>query len=483
MIYSNVARVKSQLGVRGYKNGKPFQKLVTYSPTLFVRAEKGMESKAVHKSLLGEPMLPVRFDSIWRCDQWIKQFEGVANHSVHGNKNYDITFLSDQWPGDVPGSLEDLSVCYLDIETECEHGFPNIELANEVVNVITVMNSKTSQYNVFCLGDVSLDKDDVVVHSFSNEKEMLYAFLSHWVDQTPDIITGWNSRFFDIPYLVRRIVNVLGWDFVQALSPFGMVKERTVTINDREQLTYQIVGISHLDLMDLYKKFTYITRESYSLDFVSSVELGEKKLDYSEFKSFREFYRTDFKTFVVYNIKDVELVYRLNQKLRLLELVVMIAYMAKVNFEDVLSPVRTWDALFFNHLRKQKIVVPPSVVHSKSKKYQGAFVIAPKTDVYDWVMSYDLNALYPSIIQLINISPETLASKNPKTEMSTEDLVKNGLSQSHSGYVFQTEKEGFIPYLMDMVYSQRKVFNKKKLEAAKELAEIEAELKRRGFVL
>ena len=137
---------------------------------------------------------------------------------------------------------------------------------------------------------------------------------------------------------------------------------------------YDIGGITDLDYLELYKKFTYVNRESYRLDFIAEVELGQKKLDHSEFDTFKDFYTGDWKKFVDYNIVDVELVDRMEDKMKLIELVITMAFDGKVNFGDPMFQVRLWDSIIYNYLKKRNIVIPPKVQTDKSEKFAGAYV-------------------------------------------------------------------------------------------------------------
>ena len=242
-------------------------------------------------------------------------------------------------------------------------------------------------------------------------------------ENIPEVITGWNSAMYDIPYLVRRLDRVLGEKLMKRISPWGLITERKTVIKGREQIHYDIGGISQLDYLDLYKKFTYKAQESYRLDYIAEVELGQKKLDHSEFDTFKEFYTKGWDKFVKYNIIDVELVDRMEDKMKLIELALTMAYDAKVNYNDVFSQVAMWDSIIYNYLKKQNIVIPPKTKSEKSEKYAGAYVKEPVPGVYDWVVSFDLTSLYPSLIMEFNISPETLL--NEKCPNVSVDKILN----------------------------------------------------------
>jgi DNA polymerase elongation subunit (family B) len=238
---------------------------------------------------------------------------------------------------------------------------------------------------------------------------------------------------------------------------------------------YDIGGITVLDYLDLYKKFTYKAQESYRLDYIGEVELGKKKLDHSEFDTFKEFYTKNWQKFVEYNIQDVRLVDALEEKMKLVELAVTMAFDAKVNFNDVFYQVRMWDMIIYNDLKKKNIVIPPKKDENKSEKYAGAYVKEPIPGVYDWIVSFDLNSLYPHLIMQYNISPETLLDEK-FPGVSVDKLLKKEVDLSQlddvtvcpNGAQFTTKKRGFLPVLMERIYNERVIFKKKMLEAKKE---------------
>ena len=289
-------------------------------------------------------------------------------------------------------------------------------------------------------------------------------------ENTPEVITGWNSKLYDIPYIVRRIERILGEKLMKRMSPWGLVTEDEVYIAGRRQIAYDIGGISQLDYLDLYKKFTYKAQESYRLDYIAGVELGQKKLDHSEFDTFKDFYTKGWKKFVEYNIIDVELVDRMEGKMKLIELALTMAYEAKVNYEDVFYQVRMWDTIIYNYLKKRGIVIPPKIKTDKNDKYAGAYVKEPKPGRYDWVVSFDLNSLYPHLIMQYNISPETLReTRHPNASveriLNKECEIEGDFAVCANGAQYRKDIRGFLPELMDKMYGDRVIFKKKMLEA------------------
>ena len=310
---------------------------------------------------------------------------------------------------------------------------------------------------------------------FKTEVGLLKAFLHFWISNFPDVITGWNVQLFDIPYIIKRIERVIGEKESKMISPWKSILYREIYIKGRKQIAYDISGISCLDYLELYKKFTYTNQESYRLDHICSVELGAKKLDHSEYDTFKEFYTKNWKKFVDYNIIDVRLVDQLDDKMKLIELAITMAYDAKVNFEDVYSQVRMWDNIIYVYLSKRNLVIPPKQESRKDNKYAGAYVKEPTPGIYDWVVSFDLNSLYPHLIMQYNLSPETL--KDHRHPTATVDRLLNkeielfdlcGQTLCANGTYYDTNKRGFLPELMDKIYQERTIYKKRMLKAKQE---------------
>ena len=307
-----------------------------------------------------------------------------------------------------------MKIYALDIEVQCENGFPNVEEAAEEMLSITIKDMVTKQYYSWTTKEFDAPEGLILDVSWT-EQEMLTNFLKWWAENTPDILTGWNVNLYDMPYIARRINRVLGEKWMKSLSPWNRANEREVYVQGRRNYAYDISGVNILDYLDLYRKFTYSSQESYRLDHIAFVELGQRKVDHSEYDNFKDFYTSDWQKFMEYNIQDVELIDRLEDKMKLLELAITMSYDAKVNFEDLYSQVRMWDTMIYNYLTDRNIVVPPRKGSKKDEKYAGAYVKEPKVGCYDWVVSFDLNSLYPHLIMQYNISPETLAERRHRS--------------------------------------------------------------------
>jgi len=273
----------------------------------------------------------------------------------------------------------------------------------------------------------------------------------------------------------------LGEKETKRLSPSGIFRERTVTIHNRPHTEFELVGMSTLDYLDLYRKFTYSMQESYRLDHIAHVELGERKLDYSEVETLHQLYKTDYQKFIDYNIRDVELVEQLEDKMRLIEQPLTIAYDAKVNYGDCMTQVRMWDTLIHNYLMDRKVVIPPKINKKKDAQYAGAYVKDPQVGMHKWVMSFDLNSLYPHLIMQYNISPDTFVEDKFETITVDEILdgkrvIEDNMCMAANGRFFRTERQGFLPEMMERMYDDRVIAKKKMLESQALLEEVNRRL-------
>lgn len=471
--YTNVVSIGNKILVRGVDDsGRPYRTKVDYRPTMYVKSKKD----SPWKTLYGNSVDEIRPGSISDTREFVKRYEDVQGFEVYGNTNYSIQYISDNYKDDVNWDIDHIHTCILDIETKTEYGFPDIATANEDIQIITLYSSITKRFTVFSTIQYSTDIPDVDVRLFETEQGMLKSYVSYWANNYPDSISGWNTKFFDIPYLVNRIRRELGESYANMLSPWGKVNERKTSFNGSDQLYYDIMGISDLDYLELYKKFTYTKQESYALDYIAEVELGKTKLDHSEYSSFKEFYTQDPIKFVNYNIIDVRLVVELEDKMRLIELCYTMSYNAKINFDDVFSPVRMWDLIIYNYLRAKNIVIPIKSFSAKSEQFAGAYVKDPIIGVHKFLASFDLDSLYPHLIMQYNMSPETISDL--KLPYSIDDLLyrkadlslakEANLAVTANGWCYRKDIKGFLPDLMESMYSSRSKFKKQMLAIQQE---------------
>ena len=471
--YTHIAQWGNQLLVRAVKNGVRSNFKVKYEPTLYVpcKGETG------YKTLEGNNVNPMPFLSIKEAKEFISNYESQP-HLVFGMTQFPYTYLSETYPEQIVFDSKHLRIITIDIEVECENGFPNADQAAEPMLSITIKDHKKNTITVWGLHDYQNDRDDVEYIQCPTERELLARFLNWWENDHPDIITGWNTERFDIPYICNRINSQLGEEAMKRLSPWGVVTARYITsAYGKKDQVFNIMGVEELDYLLLYRKFTYSAQESYRLDHIAFVELGQRK-DENPYETFRDWYTKDYQSFLDYNIMDVELVDRLDSKMKLIDLILTMTYEAKVNMSDSFTSVKYWDVLIYNHLLKRKVVIPTKTRNqSKGEKYIGAYVKEPQVGQHKWVMSFDLNSLYPHLIMQYNISPEMLL---PKTmgfdkDKSVDELLekKHDLSAlkgadvtcTPNGALFRTKEQGFLPEMMQEMYNDRTIYKKKMLTA------------------
>lgn len=466
--YTNVCLLGDDILYRGYEHGNPVQYREKSSPIMFlVPAAQSKPSK--YKTLDGRYAHEKQFDGAREAREFMKQYENAAGMEVHGYERFVYQHIAQKFSGEIDYDMSKMKIYTIDIEVACENGFPDVEASAEEMLCITIKDVNTKEIITWGTREF-IPPSNVEYRVFWTEQEMLTDFHTWWCTNTPDIITGWNNNLYDIPYICRRIERVLGEKWKKSLSPWNRVIDREIVIKGRKNIAYELTGISILDYLDLYKKFTYTNQESYRLDHIAMVELEDAKLDHSQFENFKDFYTSDWQRFVEYNIHDVNLVDKLEDKLKLIELAVAMAYDAKVNYEDVYSQVRMWDTLIYNDLTKRNIVVPPRSTSQKDDKYAGAYVKEPIPGIYDWVVSFDLNSLYPHLIMQYNISPETLVERRHPTAtvdglLDRRIEIGGDFAVCPNGAQYRKDIHGFLPEMMQRIYDERTIYKKRMLHA------------------
>jgi len=470
--YTNVVEHRGKLLIRGVNNGQSYLSRINYSPKLYLPTKE----QSQFKTLDGINLKSKRFDSIVKAKNFYNEYNGLPEYKVFGMNRYNYQYIADEYKDDVRWNKNYIKIFTLDIETECENGFPDPDTAKETIICITVKNHTNKQILTWGTGDFISKKANSSYIKCQNEKHLLLEFLKFWCKNHPDIVTGWNVKFFDMPYLMNRMRFLFDNDTINKMSPWNYVNADRIQVGNQNKQIWNILGVSVLDYFDLYKKFTYVRQESYKLNYIAKVELGEQKLD-NPYETFKDFYTKDYQKFVEYNIQDVELVDRLEDKMKLIELCLTMAYDYKVNYTDVYSQVRCWDTLIYNHLLKKNIIIPPREEQIKDSQYEGAYVKDPQLGLHKWIVSFDLNSLYPHLIMQYNISPETFVGVEPKA-VGVENFLEEKLNLkwakerdvtiAPNGAMFKRDKQGFLPELMEKMYNERVIFKKKSIEAKKE---------------
>ena len=470
--YTNVQMVGDQILLRGYEDGKRFSNRDIYKPTMFVSSKR--ETK--YKTLTGDYVEPIKPGTIKETREFISKYDGVDGFKLYGFERFIYQFISDNYPEDqIEFDISKIKLVTIDIETRSENGFPDVESASEEILLVTIQDYTTKEIITWGTRPFNNTHDHVDYRLCNDENHLLNSFIQWWIENTPDVVTGWNCEFFDIPYITGRLNRVLGSKLMKRLSPWGLVTQSDIVVRGRKNFIVDIGGVSVLDYMRLYKWSPGTpNQESFRLDYIAQQELGQQKLDHSEFDTFKDFYTNGWQKFVEYNIIDVELVDRMEDKLKLIELALTMAYDAKVNYQDIFFQVRLWDCIIYNELKKRNIAIPQKVGSKKDEKYAGAYVKEPIPGKYDWVVSFDLNSLYPHLIMQYNISPETLIDKRHPSatvdrilgeEINFELYKDNAICPN--GAMYRKDKRGFLPELMQKYYDERVIYKNRMIKAKK----------------
>lgn len=485
--YTNVSLRGDNALIREIEDNEKVSRIVPVRPFLFQADPNGDYS-----TVEGKPVSQIRFGSIDEAWQAIR-----SGAELYGMDKWLYQFLHEEYYGKIEFDQSKITTSYLDIEAAFDQGFSDVKTAEKPVTAISVQTRHVT--TAFGCGNFYTDDPYVVYERCNSEQELLKTFLDYWEETDPDIVSGWNIVGFDIPYLINRIRRLLGRKYAKRLSPWRIISERDVRTNFGKQYRlYEPLGVSVLDYMFLYRKLIIEPRESYSLNHIASVELGEGKMDYSEYASLIDLYRNDFQKFMSYNIRDTQLLPKLEKKLGLITLVMAVAYDAKINYEDVLLSSRPWDALIHGYLLEQKKVVPLGRrKRSEPKPYEeeeedtgivGGFVKTPNPGQYDWVVSFDVASEYPHVVMQHNISHDAYVGTlkvedgislnvdgmlDGKLTPYRQYLQENNLTLTANLRLYKREPQGFIPTIMDDLFKKRSVARDKVTQARKEGKEAE----------
>jgi DNA polymerase elongation subunit (family B) len=465
------------------ERGKRQKKRVPYKPRLFVPTQ---DAGALWRSIQGEPLQEMRFDSIKEAKRF-REDRTSAGFPVHGFDRYGYCFISELFPEPIQYDPTLVRVGNIDIETG------GICSAQDAIFPVTTITYKI-EGRIFVLGTkpYTPTRDDVDYIQCLSEKDLLSRFLTLWNSSrfACDIITGWNIEGFDFPYLVNRITQVLGEDQAKRLSPWNLIQDRVDRKFGKEKKIYSIVGISMLDYWPLFEKLAVgpgaaKMPDDWKLNTVANMEVGEKKVDYSNYTSLFDLYDRDYDLFVEYNLKDVELVEKIDNKRQLISLAMSIAYGARVNFEDCLGSVRQWEGIIHHDLAMDHVALPSRPRGVESQSLVGGYVKVTPPSMFKWVVSVDLTSLYPHLMMQFNISPETkrgVMVDRPSVEAVLgglfhdlkDDIVEKDVVIAANGCVYCRDRPGFLPTILENMYNGRAAA-KDKMKDAKKLLQKETD--------
>lgn len=479
--YTNVERYGNNILWRGYENGKPFMRKEKYAPTLFLPDRDGE-----YRSLIGNRALSPRpCESMFDAKEFIDRHKDVHGFEMYGNTNYVAQFIQEKYPNDIKFDMKKINIVSFDIEVDIRDGYPDIDAADKEITSISIKSSKSDTHHLLGRKDydkyktlVDVKPENIEFMKFDTEEALLRRFIQIWSNNFPDVVTGWNVEYFDIMYVVTRIIRLLGEEKAKQLSPWRNIRKSTREFFGKPQSTYHISGMTVIDYMDAFKKFGYKygPQETYKLDHIASVILGEKKLDYSEYGNLTALYDQNPQLYLDYNLKDTWLVEEFEKETGLLSLVLTVAYGGGVNYSDAFGTVGIWETTIYRRLIKEN-----KVPHIKGGPGQragdlvGGYVKDPKVGMHPWIVSFDLNSLYPHLMLQYNMSPETYMENERQyvsQDMILEDKFQNdnpNYSVAANGACFSNEKKGVIPEIIDEYYNNRKVIKQKMLEVEQEL--------------
>ncbi|QZI89891.1 putative DNA-directed DNA polymerase [Vibrio phage 144E46.1] len=452
-----------------------------FKPELYVEAH---DETSNIRGLHGECLEPIQFKNIYECDKWLDENRDTPDFNIYGQTDHTFACIAHKWQNKIKFNPDVIRCANIDIEVISGYRdaddnivdgpFPEptieegtfktkaaskryFDHANEFfkwfsnewprsrtpamidmnavfpIPLIQLSDRQNGKKLVWALpeqrnrgvfkydpNDPEIGGQDVEYYEFETEQELLAAYVTYWQQRGFDAWTGWNIEGFDSPYLVERIRKVLGEEWVKVLSPWGVIKKNKVKAKWGDFTSYSFAGCEMLDYRELYQKHTYTTREKYSLDHIAYCELGERKLDYEEAKSLMKLYFMDWVKYVRYGIKDIMLVDRIDDKLKLLNLTYTLAYLTKSNYSDTLGTVRPWNALVYSFLHNKGMRPKVQKVVDEVPSFPGGYVKDVKAGFYKWVLSVDLNSLYPHIIQQYNMGPETIVSNDLRRDIIFE---------------------------------------------------------------
>ena len=423
-------------------------------------------------------------DKLKRIHKWDKDQPELFESDV----NPEIRVLVDNYT-DSDDVSEGHRIMIFDIEVEVTDGFPDVRRANNKITSIAFNDSILDKYYCYVLDPLSKLETDVksangeIIVSFKDEYDLLNAFFKKYMEIQPTILTGWNIEFFDISYLYNRATQIVSQSVANLLSPISQV--HWSDFHNR----YKIAGVNVLDYLALYKKYTFSQRPSYRLDAIGEYEVGEKKVEYEG--TLNDLYENDLEKFVQYNLQDVKLVKKIDDKLNFIEIARGLAHLGHVPYEDVFMSSRYLEGAILVYLRKNNIVAPnkpKNKIKKGDKKFVGAYVQDPIKGKHNWVYDLDITSMYPSSIMSLNISPETKIGKiegwNPEEFLKksnkktysitqgekllgrfTEVELKNFLDSKNvgvatNGVMYRTDKDGLLSALLRKWFDERVEYRK-----------------------
>lgn len=498
MSYSNVYfdRRKSVINYWEYNNGVKEQKVAPAPLFFFTHATDEQQEDCDYRSIFGDKLKKHEFKTWRQFKEKREYFTDAGIPLYESDVPIETKFIIQHYDG-INIQVPEFDIHYIDIEVHSEEGFPRPENADFPVKIITVWSTKKEEFFVWAEKDFDssfLNTEKITKFIIDDESKLLTHYMNWTRKVHPDFLSGWNSNGFDIPYIMNRVENLLGEGEYNKISPINNVRSHEMTLkNGQMKKLFQIGGISTVDMLEVFQNYTFSQRASWKLDDVAEDYLGEKKLDYDGTLS--ELYNKDWQLYCEYNIQDVRLLRKLEEKTRFLNILTAFCYGCRVPFDFYQKTVRVLDGAFLSELYKENLVLP-DVARLPKQKFPGGFVKEPIKGLHEWTVSFDATSLYPSIMMGWNISPETkidkikasyvdsimsalstgeVSDKIILTESDEEftleeivNLIKNhNLALAGNGSLYTQDKVGLVPRFVKQWFDKRKYYKNLMTDAKK----------------
>lgn len=447
---------------------------VSFSPYLFMEKRDATDGLSIFKT----PLKRHYFKNSFERNQFVND---ASNPRIFGNLPIEQQFLIDRYNNICDKeefSKFPLKVFFIDIETYSPNEFPVPEKAKDPVTLITILDTVTGKIHTWGLkNDYTPKLKNVTYYKCKNEEELFEKFVDFWKADPPDILTGWNTEQFDIPYIIHRARKLIGEDFIKQLSPVRELNYRSnFSKFGKDVGRWYITGVSCLDYMEIYKTYSKGDRESFSLNYIAEYELGEGKLAINA-TNLSSLADQDWENFVDYNIQDVDLLRKMEEKLNYLKIIRLLSYKGLTNFERALGKVSIVTGAMALQAQKQGFIIPTFKNEGERDSLEGGYVRDPERGLKKGIVSFDVNSLYPNTIITLNISAETKLGKivtgDPETDKEIQIklvdgsiftiatsklkqfLIDENVSLSKAGVLYSQKFKGVCPNLINSIYEER----------------------------
>lgn len=494
---------------------------VDFKPRLYVAGEA---SKAVAKDMKGNPLEAIDFDSMKEMADFIERYRGVDGYRLFGARDPLVQFVAKYFPGELKFDPDLIEAGFIDIEVfsgdidadgnVIPGPFPKPEEAKYPISMLTIYHKATDTYHTWALewfkgrhlGTYVHNPDNertgplkVVYKGFDNEQDMLNDMLVWYASKEFDATTGWFYEEFDVPYMVNRIRAVCGNAMANKMSPWGVIKDRTIKSVRGDIPTYEFMGSSVLDMLNLFKKHAYMEPPDWKLGTVAEIVLGEGKISYEEEGSINNLYVLNFQKSVEYNIIDVERVVKLDEKMQFLLLSYTLSYLCKCNYPDSMATVKPWTSLLYSRLHEEGVETELRGLSTIQKDIIGGYVKEVIPGKYRWAVSGDLNSLYPHLMQQFNLGVETIVEPYDlppevnaaiPTNFTIDDLVdkkidlsvlkKYDIAMSANRQFFRRDKMSIANRITREIYTNRAAVKKVMKGVEQKLVDLQEVIKKDG---